>query len=62
MIFAAWYEGGKDDPKPALLRFHAERAEIWLDASSPVAGIRLLLGADPKEDYRGKVAEGDRRR
>jgi hypothetical protein len=28
----------------------AERAEIWLDASSLVAGIKMLLGADPKED------------
>ena len=59
---AAWYEGGKDDPKLALLRFDAERAEIWLDASSLVAGIKLLLGADPKEDYKDKVAEVDLRR
>ena len=54
---AAWYEGGKDDPKLALLRFDAERAEIWLDASSLVAGIKMLLGADPKEDFKDKVAE-----
>ena len=31
---AAWFEGGKDDPKLALLRLDAERAEIWVDASS----------------------------
>jgi hypothetical protein len=55
---AAWYEGGKDDPNLALLRFDAERAEIWLDASSLVASIKLLLGADPKEDYKENVAEG----
>ena len=54
---AAWFEGGKDDPKLALLRFDAERAEIWLDESSLLAGIKLLLGADPKEEYRDKVAE-----
>jgi general stress protein 26 len=54
---AAWYEGGKDDPKLALLRLDAERAEIWLDASSLVAGIKLLLGADPKDDYKDKVAK-----
>ena len=54
---AAWYEGGKDDPKLVLLRLDAERAEIWLDASSVVAGIKLLLGVDPKKDYRNKVAE-----
>ncbi len=54
---AAWYEDGKDDPKLALLRLDAERAEIWLDGSSFVAGIKALLGVDPKQDYRDKVAE-----
>lgn len=54
---AAWYEQGKDDPKLALLRLDAERAEIWLDASSIVAGIKLLFGADPKEDYKDNVAK-----
>lgn len=54
---AAWFEKGKDDPKLALLRLDPERAEIWLDASSIVSGIKMLLGADPKEDYKDKVAE-----
>ncbi len=54
---AAWYEGGKDDPKLALLRLDAERAEIWLDASSIVAGVKMLLGADPKQDAKDKVGE-----
>ena len=54
---AAWYEGGKEDPKLVLLRFDAERAEIWLDASSLMAGIKMLFGADPKQDYKDKVAE-----
>jgi general stress protein 26 len=54
---AAWFEGGKTDPKLALLRLDAEKAEIWVDASSVMAGIKLLLGADPKEEYRDKVAE-----
>ena len=54
---AAWYEGGKDDPKLALLRLDADRAEIWLDGSSFVAGIKMLLGVDPKEDYKDKVAQ-----
>ena len=54
---AAWYEGGKDDPKLVLLRLDAERAEIWEDGSSLVAGIKMLLGVDPKEDYRDKVAD-----
>jgi general stress protein 26 len=54
---AAWFEGGKDDPKLALLRLDAERAEIWGDASSLVAGVKLLLGVDPKQSYKDKVAE-----
>jgi general stress protein 26 len=54
---AAWYEEGKDDPKLALLRLDPERAAIWLDGSSFVAGIKALLGVDPKKDYQDKVAE-----
>ena len=54
---AAWFEGGKDDPKLVLLRLDAEKAEIWVDASSLVAGLKLLFGVDPKEDYKHKVAE-----
>ena len=53
---AAWYEKGKDDPKLRLLRFDAERAEIWLDGSSFVAGIKSLLGVDPKVDDKDKQA------
>ncbi|OYX37676.1 MULTISPECIES: pyridoxamine 5'-phosphate oxidase family protein [unclassified Sphingomonas] len=52
---AAWYDG-KDDPKLALLRFDAEEAEIWLDGSSLIAGIKMMLGVDPKQDYADKVA------
>jgi general stress protein 26 len=54
---AAWYEDGKDDPKLALLRLDPEQAEIWLNGSSFVAGVKALLGVDPKKDYRDKVAE-----
>ncbi len=55
-FIAAWYTG-KDDPKLALVRFDAEEAQIWKDASSIVAGIKMLFGADPKKDYKDKVAE-----
>ena len=54
---AAWYEGGKDDPKLALLRFDPERGEIWRDGSSFVAGIKMLIGIDPKQDYKENVAK-----
>jgi general stress protein 26 len=53
---AAWYDG-KDDPKIALIRLDAEKAEIWIDASSIVAGLKMLIGIDPKEDYKDMVAE-----
>ncbi len=54
---AAWYEGGKDDPKLQLLRLDAENAQIWLNENSLFAGVKMLLGVDPKQDYRDKVAE-----
>ena len=55
---AAWYEG-KDDPKLALLRLDAEHAEVWLDANSLLAGVKMLLGIDPKRDYQDKVRNID---
>ena len=52
---AAWYTG-KDDPTLRLLRFDPEGAEIWLNDSSLLAGIKMLVGIDPKRDYRDNVA------
>lgn len=57
-FIAAWYEG-KDDPKLTLLRLDPEHAEIWLNGSSLVAGVKVLLGIDPKESYKDKVASID---
>ena len=54
---AAWYEGGKDDPQLQLLRFDPDRAQIWLNENSVFAGIKLMLGKDPKQEYKDKVAE-----
>ena len=54
---AAWFEGGKDDPKLQLLRFEPDQAQIWLNENSLFAGVKMLLGSDPKEDYKDKVAE-----
>ena len=58
-FIAAWYEGGKSDPKLVLLRFDPEEAQIWQDGSSLVAGIKVLLGIDPKQSYRDNVAKVD---
>jgi general stress protein 26 len=53
---AAWYKGGKDDPSLALLRFEATHAEIWENENSVLAGVKMLLGADPKKEAADKVA------
>lgn len=55
-FIAAWYEGGKGDPKLALLRFDARDAHVWLNEHTLVAGVKLLLGVDPKRDYRDRTA------
>ncbi len=57
---AAWYTG-KDDPKLRLLRLDAEHAEVWLNESSLLAGVKMALGIDPKKDYKDKVADVDLR-
>ena len=55
---AAWYTG-KDDPKLLLMRLNPTRGQIWLDGSSLIAGIKMMLGVDPKKDYKDKVAKVD---
>jgi hypothetical protein len=40
-----------------LLRFELAEAQIWEDDNSVFAGIRVLLGRDPKTDYRDKTAQ-----
>ena len=54
---AAWYPGGKDDPNLQLIRLDPEHAQIWLNENSLFAGAKILMGVDPKKDYRDKVAE-----
>lgn len=58
-FIAAWYKGGKDDPNLQLLRFDPDRAQIWLNENSLFAGIKLMLGRDPRKEYQDKVAEVD---
>jgi general stress protein 26 len=33
-MVAAWFEGGRDDPKIALLRFDPEAGEVWASSTS----------------------------
>ena len=58
---AAWYEGGKTDPKLRLLRLDAEHAQVWENSTSLLAGIKMLFGIDLKKDYADKVADIDLR-
>ena len=57
-FIAAWFEG-KDDPKLRLLRMDTAGAHVWLNENSMVAGIKLLLGSDPKESYEDKAGPVD---
>ncbi len=55
-FIAAWFDG-KDDPKLVLLRFDPEKAEVWLNESNALAGIKMLFGADPKEEFKGRSGD-----
>lgn len=59
-FIAAWFDG-KDDPKLVLLRLDPEHAEIWLNESTMLAGVKMLFGHDPKKDYEGNVGDVDLR-
>lgn len=54
---AAWYPGGKADPKLQLLRFDVLHAHVWLNENSIFAGMKLLLGKDPKKEYQAQTAD-----
>ncbi len=58
-FIAAWFEKGKDDPKLRLLRMDTAEAHVWLNENSLLAGVKLLLGVDPKESYKDKVGQVD---
>ncbi|WP_291297602.1 pyridoxamine 5'-phosphate oxidase family protein [Elioraea sp.] len=53
---AVWYEHGRADPTLVLLRFDTTEAEIWLNETSLVAGLKLMFGKNPKQDAKEKVA------
>lgn len=59
-FIAAWFEG-KDDPKLALLRFDPSDAQVWKNENNLLAGIKMLIGVDPKKDYADNQAHIDLR-
>ena len=45
----------RDRHSAPVALFDPEHAEVWKDASSVVAGVKMMLGiGDPKRDYRDK--------
>lgn len=56
---AAWYPGGKDDANLVLFKMDVGDAKVWLNGNSLVAGIKMLFGVDPKQNYSDKVATLD---
>jgi general stress protein 26 len=61
-MIASWFEGGKDDPKLALIRLDAQSADIWQASagSSLKAAVIKLFGRDPgkheQSENRAEVA------
>ena len=56
-FIAAWFEGGKDDPTLRLLRMDPEETHVWLNENSLLAGVKLMLGVDPKRAYEDKTGD-----
>jgi general stress protein 26 len=56
-FIAAWFPGGKDDPTLQLLRMDADHVQVWLNEGGALTAMKLLLGQDPKKEYRGKMAD-----
>lgn len=57
-FIAAWYEQGRDDPHLLLLRFDPIEAEIWNSATGFVAGLKMLLGQDPRDAAEQNLTRG----
>ncbi len=55
-FIAAWYTG-KDDPKLRLMRFQPDQAEVWENGNSLLAGIKMLIGIDPKRDFKDQAKQ-----
>jgi len=54
---AAWYDGGRDDPKLLMLRFELSEAEIWERDASVKGLFKMLTGQKVEGDEVGKHAE-----
>jgi general stress protein 26 len=53
-IMASWYKDGKDDPDLQLIRFDAEKADVWEAsqfATLKAAALKLLFNIDPGKEH-----------
>ena len=50
----AWYPRGKDDPSLLLLRYDIDSVELWEAHVSLAGRVRMLFGADMREEEKGK--------
>lgn len=54
---AAWYEGGRSDPKLLMLRFDLDDAEIWTADVGIKGMFKLMTGQTVRPDETGAHAE-----
>lgn len=49
-VVGAWFEGGRDDPQVALLRFDPEVADVWASAKSSLEfGLQVSTGSSDQK-------------
>ena len=53
--------GGVGPIAVSLLRLDPDQGEVWLNENNLLAGVKMLMGIDPKKDYQDKVAQVDLR-
>ena len=53
----AWFDGGKDDPRLALLRFDIADAEMWEADVSLTGKVKMLFGGKIDADESGSHAK-----
>jgi general stress protein 26 len=53
----AWFPGGKDDPNLLFLRMNLGQASIWCGDLGLLAGAKMALGMNVKDEVAGKFVE-----
>lgn len=54
---AAWFPGGKDDPKLLFLRMDLGPASIWCGELGVIDAVKMIAGMDVRSEVKGKHAE-----